>query len=92
MLCPNCNKEIDNDSRFCRYCGVEFIDEEETVTITEAPDILDKTISYIQCLESSMKKNADLRLHVSNILKNYDFHYYKDSETGLQSINHFVLN
>ena len=31
MLCPNCNKEIDNDSRFCRYCGVEFIDEEETV-------------------------------------------------------------
>lgn len=69
-----------------------IVDEEDTVTITEAPDILYRTISYIQCLESSMKKNADLRLHVSNILKNYDFHYYKDSETGLQSINHFVLN
>ena len=31
MICPNCNKEIDNDSRFCRHCGVEFIDEKETV-------------------------------------------------------------
>ena len=31
MICPNCNKEIDDDSRFCRHCGVEFIDEKETV-------------------------------------------------------------
>ena len=31
MICPNCNKEIDNDSRFCRHCGVEFIDEKDTV-------------------------------------------------------------
>jgi hypothetical protein len=38
-----------------------------------------------------MAEDSDLRLHVKNILKNYDFQYYKDSETGLQSINHFVL-
>ena len=31
MICPNCNREIDDDSRFCRHCGVEFIDEKETV-------------------------------------------------------------
>lgn len=29
MICPNCKKEIDSDSRFCRHCGVEFIGEEE---------------------------------------------------------------
>lgn len=29
MICPNCKKEIDSDSRFCRHCGVEFIREEE---------------------------------------------------------------
>ena len=30
MICPNCQKEIDNDSRFCRHCGVEFLDDPET--------------------------------------------------------------
>lgn len=30
MICPNCKKEIDNDSRFCRHCGVEFLDNSET--------------------------------------------------------------
>lgn len=68
-----------------------IVNEEETVSISEAPDILENTISYILGLESSMSKDSDLRLHVKNILKNYDFQYYKDSETGLQSINHFVL-
>ncbi len=27
MVCPNCNKEIDSDSRFCRFCGAEFVDD-----------------------------------------------------------------
>lgn len=53
MICPNCNKEIDNDSRFCRHCGVEFIEEKETVievsqyeensNITEDPIITQHT-------------------------------------------------
>lgn len=38
MICPNCNKEIDNDSRFCRHCGVEFIDEKETVVKVDQYD------------------------------------------------------
>lgn len=33
MICPNCKKDIDDDSRFCRFCGAEFIDEEEQVEI-----------------------------------------------------------
>ena len=33
MLCPECNKIIDDDSRFCRFCGVEFIGEEEQIEI-----------------------------------------------------------
>lgn len=33
MICPNCNKNIDDDSRFCRFCGVEFIGEETVVDI-----------------------------------------------------------
>ncbi len=33
MLCPNCKNIIDDDSCFCRFCGVEFIGEEEQIEI-----------------------------------------------------------
>ena len=33
MLCPNCKNMIDDDSRFCRFCGVEFVGEEEQLEI-----------------------------------------------------------
>ena len=69
-----------------------IVNEEDSVTISEAPEILENTIHYIFDLGFSLPKNSDLRFHISNILKNRKFNYYKDSETGLQSINHFVLN
>ena len=25
MKCPNCNREIENDSVFCEYCGVNVM-------------------------------------------------------------------
>ena len=33
MTCPNCNKIIDNDSRFCRFCGAEFVGDETIIDI-----------------------------------------------------------
>lgn len=33
MICPNCNNQIDDDSRFCRFCGAEFVGEETVVEI-----------------------------------------------------------
>lgn len=43
MICPNCNKQIDDDSRFCRFCGAEFIGEECEIEIepedTDLPEI-----------------------------------------------------
>ena len=69
-----------------------IVDEEENVTISEAPEVLENTIYYILDIDFSFPRTSDLRLHVANILRNRKFNYYKDSETGLQSINHFVLN
>ena len=42
MNCPNCKNHIDDDSKFCRFCGAEFLDEGE-----EAPDAepMDSVIS-----------------------------------------------
>lgn len=32
MICPNCRSLIDDDSRFCKICGVEFIEDEKPQT------------------------------------------------------------
>lgn len=34
MKCPNCNREIDNDSVYCTYCGacVETLVKDKSVT------------------------------------------------------------
>ena len=37
MICPNCKREIDDDSRFCRYCGAEFVGEEPILSIQPEP-------------------------------------------------------
>ena len=31
MICPNCQKEIADDVKFCPWCGVEFLDETQPV-------------------------------------------------------------
>lgn len=49
MICPNCNKNIDDDSRFCRFCGVEFIGEETVIDIEpeteDLPDVKNSELS-----------------------------------------------
>ena len=74
MLCPNCNKEIDNDSRFCRHCGVEFIDEEETVIeisqydensdITEESEMIQQTEEKPEGVKKN-KKTTKIQLFIT---------------------------
>ena len=33
MICPNCRRDIEDDSFFCRFCGAEFADDEEEEVI-----------------------------------------------------------
>ena len=44
MICPNCKSVIDEDSRFCKICGVEFVNEvkQETkvVPVIEKPQVV----------------------------------------------------
>ena len=60
--------------------------------IEEAPEVLVETIKYIQDLSYSLEKNSTIQTHLVQMLKNKNIHHYIDPETGLQSINHFVLN
>jgi len=70
------------------------IGEEETAgqLIAEAPEVLIETIKYISELTYSLPKDSKIQTHVAQMYKGRSFHHYTDPETGLKSINHFVLN
>ena len=57
-----------------------------------APEIIVETIKYIQLLDGAPSRTQALQKHMEQMLEGYQFHHYTDPESGLQSINHFVLN
>ena len=57
-----------------------------------APEIIIETIKYIQLLDGAPERNVELQKHMAQMLADFQFHHYTDPESGLQSINHFVLN
>ena len=48
-------------------------------------------IEYIKLSDFSLQELNDPKLHVSHLLDGKKFHNYADPETGLKSINHFVV-
>ena len=67
---------------------------EETVSqiILEAPEVLTDCIDYMLEIEGPFIKDSTLPKHIQQMLKNKRIHHYVDPETGIQSINHFILN
>ena len=67
---------------------------EETFSeiILEAPDVLTDCIDYMLEIEGPFVKDSTLPKHITQMLKNKKIHHYVDPESGIQSINHFVLN
>lgn len=57
-----------------------------------AAEIIVETIRYIQLLDGAPSRTKDLQQHMAQMLEGFQFHHYTDPESGLQSINHFVLN
>lgn len=67
-------------------------EETEGQLISEAPAVLVETIRYIANLTYALPKDSSVQTHVAQMYKGRSFHNYTDPETGLKSINHFVLN
>ena len=67
---------------------------EETVSeiILEAPEVLTDCIDYMLEMEGPFVKDSTLPKHIQQMLKNKRIHHYVDPESGIQSINHFILN
>lgn len=68
--------------------------EDETVAqaFPEAEEIILQSIDYMLALSGPLEKNGILQNHVLQMYKDRKIHHYTDPETGLQAINHFVLN
>jgi hypothetical protein len=67
-------------------------DESEQLFVKEAPGIIRRSIKYMLALDASLPKNKDLLVHLKNIVGKANISRYVDPESGLQSVNHFVIN
>lgn len=66
--------------------------EIESQLAQESPEILVETIKYIQSLNYSLEKTSSIQVHLMQMLQNKNIRHYIDPESGLQSINHFILD
>ena len=73
--------------------NIEEIQEEvEQVRITGIEDIIDNAIDYMLLTELPLKSDSNLYGHVNHIVgNNHTINRYVDPETGLSSINHFII-
>lgn len=90
----NCDIVIDKAQKAEITGGIA---PEETITemSEDAPEILLDTIDYILSLNGAIPKDLkknEIKDHVKLMLRNREFTQYKDPESGLTSINHFVLH
>ncbi|MBP5402772.1 MAG: hypothetical protein J6Y36_06395 [Treponema sp.] len=70
----------------------EVKQETEQTKIAHIEDIIDNAIDYMLLFEEPLKSNAELLTHVNNIAgAYYKIKRYVDPETGLSSINHFII-
>ncbi len=70
--------------------GVQFGDMQQK-NDDESLDILLSAVEYIALLPPSTFKGSELRLHVQSIVGSKRVLRYIDSESGIQSRNHFVI-
>ena len=57
----------------------------------ESVEIIMNSIRYVAQLPRSIPCDQDLQFHVQNILKGKKIKPYVDSETGITSVNHFLI-
>jgi len=67
-------------------------DESGQLFVKEVPDMIRRSIKYMLSLNAPLAKDKDLYTHLKNIVGKVSVSHYVDPESGLQSVNHFVMN
>lgn len=87
MKCPSCNREIDRDSRFCVYCGINIVDA-HIQNLIDRGEILEAIKCYKDTKYVTLKEAKDYILKIALGVKtvktpqrpstNYHFRNVKD--------------
>jgi hypothetical protein len=67
-------------------------DESQQLFVKDVPDMVRRSVKYMLALDAPLPKNKDLYVHLKNIVGKVSLSHYVDPESGLQSVNHFVMN
>ena len=71
----------------------ELNEEESTITVTdETKKIIFNIIEHTILCDFTFQDFPDISYHMAKVIKEAKYHNYTDPETGLKSINHFVLD
>lgn len=88
-----CDFVLDKGSNARAQDSIENNAEEaESVWIKEAPEILIAAINYVQKIDGHLDCDSKIQQHAKQMFKNFKIFHYIDTETGLPSVNHFILN
>lgn len=84
-----CDMVIDNG--VSADLSAEPNEEESLQNVSNAPVILEMTVDYVLALGEPLPKDNTIYNYAQQMLKGTEVLHYIDPETGLQSINHFVI-
>lgn len=68
-----------------------MITESEQQTVSDGAELVSSVVNYILKMDNAPSKDEYLGLHAKQMLPGRSVRRYSDSETGLYSINHFVI-
>ena len=65
--------------------------ESEQTFVKEVPDFVRRSVAFMLSIDGALAKNNDLVTYLKKIVGKAKLRRYVDPESGLQSVNHFVL-
>lgn len=65
--------------------------ESEQTFVKEVPDFVRRSVAFMLSIDGALAKNNDLVTYLKKIVGKGKLRRYVDPESGLQSVNHFVL-
>lgn len=71
--------------------GELVLEEKDENHVSDIPEILTSVINYLLCTKEPFPRSDDLSKHAAAMLTGKVVRPYSDPETGLFSINHFVM-
>lgn len=85
-----CDIVIDK-SQAVEITGEQISEENEESIVEDYCEILINCINYVKNIDFPLQKDFSLKQHTIQMLKTKKIKNFIDPETGLQSINHFII-